>query len=126
MKIVRKPARKVHFARSSSGNKKMKDMEEKEKVLNRRIRDNESKMKEMAVAWKKLNEVSLEGMGLDDVRKIASTQIGFIRELLESHISSEEKLSGKNSEIDRLRKRENELIGEINNALDFIDKMKKS
>ena len=140
IKVVRSPARKIDFKNQElveppkqtpktkpaakynkpiEPNKEIykeidsitKNLEEKEKLINQKEKD----LEKMAVLWTSLNDLKLEGLKQDEIKKITLEQKGFIKDLLEHYIKSEEKQKLLEQEIQRTDEQKETLKQEIQN-----------
>jgi len=67
---------------------KTKNLEEKEQQLSQK----EIELEKMAILWTSLNNIDIKSLKPDELKKITSEQKGFIKDLLEHYIESEEKI----------------------------------
>jgi hypothetical protein len=172
IKVVRNPARKIEFKnqelveppkptpktkpvakynqpKEENQNKEIheeiesitKMLEKKEQQLSQK----EQELEKMAVLWANLNDIDLKTINQEEIKNITSDQKGFIKDLLEHYLDSEEKQkilkeklqksqekpwAGKGGkEIDEenknLKERNKELSNEINTVLDRIKQLEE-
>lgn len=87
--------------------------------------EKEQQIVKMAELWKNLNEINLNSLNEEEVKKIVNSQKGFIRDLLEHYVGSSKKEKEYTGRIEELEKRNGELIGEIDSVMREIEGMQE-
>lgn len=103
------------------------EIESKTQTINQKEKsliEKEQQILKMAELWKNLNEINLNSLNEEEVKKIVNSQKGFIRDLLEHYTDSTKKEKEYVNKIEELEKENIRLIEEIDEVMRELEEMK--